>query len=244
MLPPKSWSFSKHSDFETCKKMFFLKHVDRIPEPERPLPPGKSEQANDRGTRVHTSCELFVNGTEDVLCPEADKFFGWQLELMRLQHAEGLVSLEGEWGMSKDWEIADWKTAWLRLKLDSLVFHSSTEATVIDYKTGKKFGNEVKHSQQLILYILTSFLRYPQLERVTGELWYLDQNEVTRQTMTRDQALRFKKNWDMKGNAITSCVDFPANPSVFTCKWCAYGTHAASHYAAAGTGHCLVGVRK
>ena len=44
-----SWSHSKLMDFEKCKKYFWLKHDQRIPEPERPLPPGKTEHANDRG---------------------------------------------------------------------------------------------------------------------------------------------------------------------------------------------------
>ena len=57
-----SWSHSKLMDFEKCKKYFWLKHDQRIPEPERPLPPGKTEHANDRGTRVHQSCEDFVTG--------------------------------------------------------------------------------------------------------------------------------------------------------------------------------------
>ena len=45
-----SWSFSKLGDFESCRLKAKLKHLDNIPEPERPLPPGKTEHANDRGT--------------------------------------------------------------------------------------------------------------------------------------------------------------------------------------------------
>ena len=232
----KSWSFSRNSDFETCKKMAFLKYVERIPEPERPLPPGKSEHANDRGTRVHDSCEHFVDGTSDDLAPEAEKHFGWQLTWLRELHKDGLVSLEGEWGMDRDWNVAGWKEGWLRLKLDAIVFHSDTEATVIDYKTGKKWGNEVKHAQQLQLYQLITFLRYPKLEHVTAELWYLDQNEVTSQKFTRSQGLRFKQNWQNKGTAITTATTFPTNANKFSCKYCAYGPW--------GTGHCAVGVRE
>lgn len=64
-----SWSFSKLGDFEQCKLKTKLKHIDKIPEPERPLPPGKTEHANDRGTRIHTDCELYINGTNPELAP-------------------------------------------------------------------------------------------------------------------------------------------------------------------------------
>ena len=233
-----SWSFSKAGDFSTCKKMFWLKHDQRIPEPERPLPPGKTEHANDRGTRIHDSCEHFVNGTSDDLATEAAKHFEWRLIWMRHLFKLGMVSLEGEWGMDVNWGIAEWKKAWLRLKLDAMVHHSETEATVIDYKSGRKFGNEAKHMEQLILYSLVAFLRYPKLDRVTAELWYIDQDDTTSQTFTRAQGLRFMKNWNDKGQKITTCADFPAAPSMWNCRWCPYGTREG------GTGHCTQGIWK
>lgn len=218
-----SWSYSKLQDFESCKFLAKLKHLDKIPEPERPLPPGKTEHANDRGSRIHDSCEMYVSGQSDFLDPDAEKFFGPELDLMRVLYQEGLVSLEGEWGMNMDWEPADWKDAWLRLKLDACVFVDPTHAIVIDYKTGRKFGNEIKHAGQLYLYQLVTFLRYPKLEKVTAELWYLDQDETTSQTFTRKQGLLFKKNFHKRGLDLTTCSDFPTNPSIHTCKWCQYG---------------------
>lgn len=229
-----SWSFSKVGDFEKCKKYFWLKHEQKVPEPERPLPPGKTEHANDRGSRIHDAAEHYVDGSGPFI-KELSKFEDHFLKLRRLYDC-GQVELEGEWGMDKDWEITAWTGAWLRLKLDLLVHESAYEATVVDYKTGRKFGNEVKHAQQLQLYALVTFLRYPQLEEVTAEVWYLDVDEITSQKFTRDQSLRFRKSFHNKGEAITSCSDWPANPNKFTCQWCLYGPEHS--------GHCAVGVRK
>lgn len=233
-----SWSFSKLQDFEKCKFLTKLKHLDRIPEPERPLPEGKTEHANDRGTRIHTSCEEFINGTNDDLTPEADKHFGPQLDLLRAMHADGLVSLEGEWGMNRDWEPTDWKTAWLCLKLDAMVMHDERTATVIDFKTGRKFGNEVKHGEQLALYQLVTFLRYPKLETVHAELWYLDQgtDNVTSLTFKRPVGLKYRSNFDRRGHKLTTCTEWPANPNIHSCKWCQYGPWNG--------GQCQVGVKK
>lgn len=234
-MPITSWSHSKLVDFEKCKFLAYLKHDQRIPEPERPLAAGKTEHANDRGSRVHDSCEQYVRGNSYDLAPEAEKYFGIEFDFLRTLYAEGVVSLEGEWGMDDQWGIAPWAKAWLRLKLDALVFPHPTEAIVIDYKTGKKYGNEVKHNDQVLIYQLCTFLRYPKVERVTAQLWYLDQNEVTERVFTRDQGLRFRTAMDKRGRAITECTDFPPNPNKFSCQWCQYGPWNG--------GQCKVGKR-
>jgi len=270
-----SWSHSRAGDFQKCKFLAWLKYDQKIPEPPRPLPEGKTEHANDRGTRIHTSCEEFIIGKSKTLCIEACRHFEAQITLLRILFAEKKVSVEGEWAMNRDWEtvpwngrwieapgatpqrtltklpeygtvldvikvgktVYTWEPSWLRLKLDAIVFHSDTHATVIDFKSGKKFGNEIKHGEQLQLYQLVSFLRYPKLERVDAELWYLDQNEVTKVSFTRAQGLKFKANFTRIGNEITSCTDFKPNANRFSCKWCGYGPWEG------GTGHCKVGVK-
>lgn len=231
--PMKSWSFSSLGDFEKCKYYSYLKRVQKIPEPERPLPPGKLEHANDRGSRIHDHAEMFVRGKEKFIASEMNKF---ETEFNRLREAfkAGKVLLEGEWGMKDDWTPAEWKTAWLRLKLDALYFISDTEAVAIDYKTGRKFGNEVKHAEQLQLYQLVTFMRYPQLELLHTELWYLDQDELTTMTYRRDQGLRFQHKWNQRAKAMMTAVDFPPNPNVFSCKYCMYGPK--------GSGVCERGV--
>jgi hypothetical protein len=119
---PMSWSISKLKDFDRCKLAFKIKHIDRVPEPERPLPPGKSEHANDRGSRIHDNIETYIRGDHDALCPEADKHFGTHIDLLRyLYKTEKCVEMEGQWAIDRDWEIADWDTGLCRLKLDVLV---------------------------------------------------------------------------------------------------------------------------
>jgi hypothetical protein len=273
IIPMESWSFSKLSDFERCKGYTKLKHIDRIPEPERPLPPGKTEHANDRGSRIHDAAEKYVNGTGSFV-GELGKFEA-EFRHMRSLYASGVVSLEGEWGMDNQWEptgwngqwvdaglddggydltgtfpvlpdrgrtgdtvkvakhVFYWDPSWLRLKLDAMVEISPTEAVVIDYKTGRSFGNEVKHGQQVQLYTVVAFMKFPLLEKVTTELWYLDQDELTSMSFTRAQGLRFKATFDKRGNALTSAVDFPFSPSIHACRWCAYGD----------SGDCLVSAK-
>jgi hypothetical protein len=233
---PISWSFSKLSDFQRCKLSFKIKHIDRIPEPERPLPSGKTEHANDRGSRIHDNIETYIRGHHDALCPEADKHFGTHIDLLRVLHDEGMVEMEGEWGFDRDWEPAPWDAAWVRMKLDILIRVSDDEAIIGDWKTGRHFGNEVSHANQLNLYAVSTFLRHPELEFITVADYYIDHGVSTERQFTRDQALRFKRAFDSQGKAITDCTDWPANPNKFSCRWCPYGPD--------GTGHCTVGPRK
>ena len=236
VIKPASWSFSRLGDFSKCRLMYKLKHLDKIPEPERPLPKGKSEHGNDRGTRVHSNIEEYVRGEHDALCDEANKHFGVHIDLLRRLYVDGLVEMEEAWGYCRDWEVAEWDTAWLRMKVDALVHVSSEDAFIIDFKTGRHFGNEVTHAQQLQLYAVSTFLRYPELIEVSVADWYIDHGVVTERIFTRDQALRFKRGFDMQGKTLTDCAAWPANPNKYSCQWCPYGPEH--------TGHCPEGVRK
>lgn len=232
-----TWSFSRLSDFERCRFLAKLKYVDKIPEPQRPLKPGQTEHANDRGTRIHEAAELFVKDPAISLIPELAKF-ETQFNELRDLYAQGKVILEQDWAIDMDWVPTAWtsKTAWNRAKLDAFVHVNQTQGRAIDYKTGKKYGNEVKHAEQLQLYQLLSFMRFPDLQEITVELWYIDQgpDQTTKMTFTRDQGLRFYKNFNERGLAVTTCEDFTPNPNAYSCKWCMYGPK--------GSGHCAVGI--
>lgn len=234
----KTWSYSRLVDFEQCKLRAKLKYIDRIPEPVRPLPRGKTEHANDRGTRIHEAAEAFVRGDVEHLIPELDKF-STEFHELRDKYKQGMVSLEGEWAVNEDWEPVAWNSnaAWARIKLDAFVRLSPTHAVVIDYKTGKKFGNEIKHAEQTQLYQLAAFLRYPELETIDVELWYTDQDDLTHMKYSRAQGIRFFKNFNQRGIAMTTADSFPPNPNVFSCKWCPYSSHNPH-----GTGDCDKGV--
>jgi hypothetical protein len=272
----QSWSHSRLVDFEKCKFMAFLKYEQRIPEPERPLPPGKTEHANDRGTRVHEALERYARGQTQEFPPEA-RAFKTEMDAMRKLFDAGKASFEGEWGYNRAWEAVPWQgewmeapkdaefvvvkalpqrpdlgvvykvgkglwywlPTWLRMKLDAIVFLTKHEAVAIDYKTGKIFGNEVKHGEQLMLYQLAAFLRYPELEVVHTELWYLDHDELRHKVFTRAQGLRFQKSWDMRGTAITTATEFPPNPNKWSCQYCPYGKPENGF--PQGTGHCAAG---
>ena len=97
-----------------------------------------------------------------------------------------------------------------------------TEHFIPTHNTGKRFGNEVKHAIQLQLYALCALIRYPEIEHVTCELWYLDQNELADFSMKRSQMRKYIALFDSKGRALTEDTVFKPNPNVHSCKYCPY----------------------
>lgn len=216
--PVTTWSFSGLATFEQCPRRTYLQKVERIKEPSSP--------AAARGSDIHDMAEQYVDGTiTDDTVPKELKKFELEFKLLREAYPKGDIHLEQEWGYDQEWNTGDWSIPdiWLRAKLDVLIVESDTSAVIIDHKTGRKFGNEIKHNAQLMLYAICTFKRFPSLEYVTAKLWYLDHGEVTEQNYTREQAMMFFNKWNMRAHAMTSCVNFVPTPSAQACKWCSYG---------------------
>lgn len=237
---PKTITSGSHSRlvvFEQCKHRAKLAYIDKIPEPERPLRPGQTEHANDRGTRIHEAGERFIKGGVDLI-PEL-KHFEPEYTQLRDLYGEGKVSTEGEWAFNRKWEPVAWSSSdvWLRIKCDIVVTMTPKWGVVVDLKSGKRFGNEIKHAEQTQLYQLATFIRYPKLEKVTTELWYSDQNELHSVEYRRDQGLRFVTGIERRMDAMTSETEFKPNPNAYNCRWCPYKPADRG-----GSGHCAVGV--
>lgn len=230
----KTASFSRLTEFEKCPYRAKLKFIDKVPEPERPLKPGQTEQPNDRGTRVHQAAETYIQSNIELI-PELHTFRP-EYDRLRALYQEGKVSVEGEWGYTDAWQPTAWFSSdvWLRVKLDAMVRLSDTHAVVIDLKTGRKSGNEIKHGDQVLLYKLAAAFRYPELEQITAELWYSDADDITTTTASREQVMKHFKRFNDRFQRMTSATEFPAKPNKFNCMYCLYGPK--------GSGVCKVGV--
>jgi hypothetical protein len=213
--PLKAWSYSALKVFEDCPYRSYIQKVKRIREESGP--------AAERGSIIHQEAEDYVNGTLGEFPVSCVKFQN-EFEELRQGYIDAKVELEGEWGFDIDWQPIGWMEAktWARIKLDALVHQDEQSARVIDYKTGKKWGNEISHAQQGLLYAIGTFFRYPSLEFVQTEFWYLDKGETTRKSYTRDQAMQFTPGWHRRAIRMTTATDFAPTPSKNACRWCSY----------------------
>ena len=243
----KAGSYSRLKVFSTCPHQAELKYINKIPENERPALPAGKEYPNDRGSRVHDYAEQFVRGTKsfEKLIHEL-KNFEKELNRLRDLFPTGRVMMEDMWYFNDAWgalpnNTENWSPdIWMRIMLDVVVFSPDGKtAIVIDYKTGKKYGNEVTHAEQTQLYALAVFLRFPNVEEVITELWYTDQDEMSTMEFTRKQGMRFLKNWNNKMIKMTTAVVFPTKANMYNCRWCPYKTGVISaKQNTHGTGDC------
>ena len=221
----KTWSYSTLKKFEACPHAVYLAKVAKLPV--------EQGDAAARGEKIHLEGERYIKA-EDGDFPPAYNRYKPELEALREGYAEGRVYAEDEWGFTTSYEPVAWKhpNVWLRMKLDCLELIDDTNARVVDFKTGRKFGNEMSHGQQLQLYALATFTVHPAVEFITTQAWYLDQNEgPLEQTYTRKEAMAFKDRWTLRATALTTATNFPPRPSRNTCKFCDFKKSGACEWA-------------
>lgn len=211
----KAWSFSALETYEKCPHQTYLKSVKKIPQ--------ESSEPLERGNRIHKAIEDYIMGKVDILSSEV-KHCHDVINELRKEYEKGIVIVEDEWAYDVEWADTDWLAvnAWCRMKLDAMKWESDTSARTVDWKSGRKFGNEFKHSQQGQLYAIGAFLRYPKLQHMLVEFQYVDQDDKLEKAYTREEAMLFLPSWTRRATAMTSATDFPAKPSTHTCKWCPY----------------------
>lgn len=229
--PPKphsglvpTWSFSTLKSFETCPYRVYLSKVEKAQEPQG--------NAAARGNIVHAAAEAFVRGEVDELVTELS-LFEPAIRTLREQYEAGEVEIEGEWGFTTDWEPCDWSddALWGKMKLD--VFHRDAEdsARVIDYKTGKRKGNEIKHTDQGMFYTVGTMMKYPEIQYVQAEFWYTDLGERMVKTYTRQHITALLPRIEARAYALTNCHNFEPVPSSHNCRWCPHKETGVCQYA-------------
>lgn len=215
--PVPTWSYSALKVFEECALRTYLSKVEKHEE--------KESAALDRGNAIHKLAEDYVQSIIDVL-PKQLNEHKKDFEKLRELFSQGVVEIEQDWAVDINWRPTGWfdENCWGRIKLDAFVREDNTSARVIDYKTGKKYP--IPHTSQGQQYAIASFLRYPELEFIQTEFWYLDAKENNKliKSYSREQALMFLPRLNERAIAMTTCVNFIPKPSKFNCKWCPHNS--------------------
>ena len=217
-----AWSYSRLKNYEQCPHRAFLAYVEK-----RPEPPEIDKKAANRGTEIHTQIENYIRGDSDELTNPALKA-KHIIDPLRDEYRAGNVELEGDWGFTATWATCDYfdPNVWARMKLDALHVTGPFSADAYDWKSGKKFGNEVAHAQQGQQYVIGTFMRRPELEHVTTRFVYVDQADCGPPTVreyTRAKAMSMFKSINDRAIAMTTATTFPAKPNKINCRFCPYG---------------------
>lgn len=228
--PISAWSFSAILEFERCPHSLFLRKIQNLTAPTSP--------ALTKGIQVHTAAEQFVASNQNYPIPPALKKFESEFVALRDTYATKLtinnmpISIEDEWAYTKDWVPTGWLAddCWLRAKLDLFMPIDSHTALVIDYKTGKSRDKGIRYTWQAQLYAVASFMRYPNLEVVQTEFWFLDEGGRFKNSFNRTALPPLLASWNNRGSKLTNAVMFPPKPNRMNCRFCDWG--------AAGTNQC------
>lgn len=225
--PVKAWSMRRLTDFEACPLRLYLNAVER-----KPGPPRGEDNPMVRGIRIHKLAEDFVKGEIEHL-PSELKRFKDDFELLKEEYSAGRVSLEGDWGFDINWQPCGYYSdeVWGRMKLDACHTVDKKTARVIDYKSGKKFGNEVKHTGQAQCYMIGTFMRHPEIDLLTTEFWYTDEGTTLKKQYSRDKLPVYLKRFTDRVMKVVTATSFPPKPNRSNCKFCDYGLEN-------GTGEC------
>lgn len=206
-----AWSYSRFADYRRCPMYFAYKHLLRIKEEAGP--------AMQRGRDIHKEGEAYlIAPRKPKKVPDSYRNFSGEMEQLR-----GLSpTVEQQWGFTDKWQPTGWfgNDTWVRVVLDVGVVYDDGTADVIDFKTGKKYGS---NDEQMELFGLGTFSKFPQLTNVTTRLWYLDDaNSKTNEVVAEFKAKEVPaliKDWDKKVKPMFADRKFPPRPNA-KCVWC------------------------
>jgi putative RecB family exonuclease len=205
-----AWSYSRYADYKQCPLRFKLKYIDKLQEPGSP--------AMQRGGDIHKEGEDWLKAKRKRRLPVSYQHFAD--EMAQLRELDPLV--EQQWGFTRDWAPTGWfgKDTWLRIICDVAVVYEDGDADVIDFKTGRKYDT---NEEQVELFSTGIFNKFPDVNKVTTRLWYLDlpdDNEVIRE-YTRPEVKLIMKDWEKKIIPMFKDKRFAPTPNN-KCRWCAF----------------------
>jgi len=232
MGPISFWSFSSLSQFERCPYSLYLARVEKAPVPPRP-----DHHPLERGNRVHKAAELCILGEGNIT--QELSSFAKEFERLKEAYQGGTAVVEQAWWYKSDWSPAEgWDdpSKWLIVKADVAEFQTPTHMEVTDWKTGKSWGKEIAHGQQMQLYAISAFMRFPELNTVGARLAYLDERGKTKEKMyDRPQVAELATRFAARGTKLVEAQHFPPKANKSNCRYCDFGPSN-------GTGVCAYGV--
>ena len=208
-----AWSYSRYADYKQCPAKFKYKHIERRPDPGSP--------AMQRGNIIHKAAEEYVKG---VISKIPTDLIGVKEQLNFLRKAKAVA--EENWGFRIDWEWIGregWfgDDVWFRAKTDVRQLYDDDILLLGDWKTGKKYyANE----EQIELFALAGFRRFPFVTEVDTRLWYTDadpeDNEVQR-VYTAAELGAIQRDWTKRVVPMFKDKRFAPTPND-KCGWCPF----------------------
>lgn len=209
-IQPIRWSYSSLGTFENCPKRFYHEKIAGDFKSE-------GSDATRYGTLVHEAAEAYLkHGTPLPLEFSYMKDVCDALKAMPGElHSELDISLKFDYTPCE----AEDPEAWLRGYAD-IVIVNGERGLVADFKTGKSRYAKI---DQLEIYALAAFRRFPQLKKVTGMLLFVrEPGAPLKKTFSVEEAPNLWLAWIARVDKIRQAREFnnwPAKTSGL-CRFC------------------------
>ena len=265
--PMAQASFSRLEYYKNCPKAFEHKYVHRTKTLEAPQMKDRfgnvKQPAWQRGSVIHQAMDDYINDVRQDLIPELLDLkheIEDAKELMKLNPARVLTEQNKYFDI--DYNLIDMaslseedksvtsggdvcpKHYHVLIIIDLLIFNEDfTEAKVIDLKSGKM--HHVKHQSQTQLYALFTAIEYPDVQKLTTQLWYCDQGGAIRaKEYSRENILIYLNFWSRRISLMHQDLTFRENPHEQTCMFCDYGQEKHSNKWVNKNGACSLSLDK
>jgi len=208
------WSYSRLGTYESCPKKAYYRYIQHVPEEQHP--------AAERGIKIHGLAEQYIKGELEEVPRELYLFFEGFGQLQE-DYQNGEVCVEEQWAFNLSWEKTDWDSedTWGRYIIDAFV-KQGAYAKIIDFKTGRFKGHNEGYKNQCTLYACCIFNRFPDVEKIDTELWYLDHRKITRYNFERSELQKIQDDFHKRGLKMTTDIEFNTTPSEFACRFCSF----------------------
>lgn len=206
-----SWSLTSLTTYEKCPAQYKYRYIDK-------LDGGTKSEAASRGTAIHFAFEQFLNGTLTELPNEVNFYTSFCKALkQREYYPEHTIKLSREWNPVSE---NHWYKGVLDVKVLQRVREGEdpTEATVIDWKTGKIYP---EHDDQKSLYSLAVFAEHPSVQRVRANHVYVDLGKEREKVYDRHQVHELRTAWERRVEKLENAKEFIPNPN-YGCRYCPY----------------------
>lgn len=162
--PLTSWSYSRWDKHHKCPLAFKLEVLDGRKQPDN--------AAQAKGQRMHKAAADFLFQPYDAARPVPAEMGHASALIQELAAFDNKV-VEQQWGYDRNWKPTGWfgGDTWMRSVLDVGVLYDDLTAEIIDWKSGKPRGT---HEDQMELFAISLFVRYPVATHVTTRLAYTD----------------------------------------------------------------------
>lgn len=226
-----NWSYKKLKGYRACPFWLKLKYIERVPEPEKDK---KFDEKRLRGIKAHDDLQACINSA----APTPQEFDEFD-EIIGHYRALGARAEEDEF-FDEQWNpmVPERSSTgfplnhWLVVIKDVRII-TPDFSLVVDWKTGKKHGNEVDHFEQMKLYAVTEWRLNPGLPEYAVELQYLDQKDTWAHSFKPYEVEKHWKIIDADVDVMMNDKMWRPKPNILNCRYCPYNLKN-------GTGACPV----